>query len=68
MKQTAIDWLEKFLKERYTLIDSEAIFQHAKQMEKQQIKDAYQVIDLDIQHSDVGEINSEQYYNETYGQ
>jgi len=36
--------------------------------EKEQIKEAYKcgACDLEIQYSDVGEINSEQYYNETY--
>jgi hypothetical protein len=43
-----------------------SILKQAKELEKQQIKEAYQVIDLDIQHEDVGEINSEEYYNETY--
>ena len=43
-----------------------SILKQAKELEKQQIKEAYQVIDLDIQHRDVGEINSEQYYQETY--
>ena len=43
-----------------------SILKQAKELEKQQIKDAYQVVDLDIQHEDVGEINSEEYYNETY--
>ena len=43
-----------------------SILKQAKELEKQQIKEAYQVIDLDIQHRDVGEINSEEYYNETY--
>ena len=43
-------------------------FEQAKEMEKEQIKEAYQIVDLDIQHKDVGEINSEQYYKETYGQ
>tara|TARA_R110000868_G_scaffold39775_2_gene138207 strand:- start:241 stop:504 length:264 start_codon:yes stop_codon:yes gene_type:complete len=37
--------------------------------EKEQIKDAYQVIDLDIQHSEhFNEINSEEYYKDTYGE
>jgi hypothetical protein len=37
--------------------------------EKEQIKEAYKcgACDLEIQYSDVGEINSEQYFNETYG-
>ena len=37
--------------------------------EKEQIKDAYQVIDLDIEHSEhFNEINSEEYYKDTYGE
>jgi hypothetical protein len=63
-EQTAVDWLEKFLKERYTLMDSEAIFQHAKEMEKEQIRSAFVVGKWDGKDRD---INSEQYYNETYG-
>ena len=64
MKQTALDWLEKFLKERYTLIDSEAIFQHAKEMEKEQIKEAYDEAYNDG-YSDNGK-SAEEYYKETY--
>jgi hypothetical protein len=43
-------------------------YEEAKEMEKEQIKQAYKdgSRDLEIQYSDVGEINSEQYYNETY--
>jgi hypothetical protein len=62
-EQTAVDWLEKFLKERYTLMDSEAIFQHAKEMEKEQIRMAFVVGKWDGKDRD---INSEQYFNETY--
>ena len=61
MKQTAVDWLEKFLKDRYPLMDSEAIFQHAKEMEKEQITNAYnhgqQIPPFEY---------AEKYYNETY--
>ena len=42
-------------------------YQLALEMEKQQIKEAYKIIDLEVQHKDVGEINSEEYYQETYG-
>jgi len=62
-EQTAVDWLEKFFKERYTLMDSEAIFQHAKEMEKEQIRMAFVVGKWDGKDRD---INSEQYFNETY--
>jgi HEPN domain-containing protein len=63
MKQTAVEWLEEFLKDRYILMNSEAIFQHAKEMEKEQIQDAYnygqQIPPFEY---------AEKYYNETYGQ
>ena len=61
-KQTAVDWLAEFLKDRYSLINSEAIFQHAKEMEKQQIMDAYE----DGCCYWDSEKSSEQYYNQTF--
>lgn len=71
MKQTAVDWLvdqvENFNCMKLGLIPTN-IIEKAKEMEKEQIKDAYKIIDLDIQHEDVGEINSEEYYQETYGE
>lgn len=67
MKQTAVDYLFEKL---WTFPKDKMVWQHyfqkAKQMEKEQIKEAYKIVDLDIQHEDVGEINSEQYYQETY--
>jgi hypothetical protein len=69
-KQTAVKWFA--LKVMYLKMNPKEIrdfidwYEEALEMEKEQIKDAYKVIDLDIQHSDVGEINSEEYYNETY--
>ena len=33
---TAVEWLEKELKDRYTLINSEPFFEQAKEMEKEQ--------------------------------
>jgi membrane-bound inhibitor of C-type lysozyme len=70
MKQTAVDYLFSELwdvpKDKltwyYTLMKADA-------MEKEQIKEAYKcgACDLEIQYSDVGEINSEKYYQETYG-
>ena len=69
MKQTAVDWLvdqiENYNCMKLGLIPSD-IIEKAKQIEKEQIKEAYKIIDLDIQHEDVGEINSEEYYKETY--
>ena len=68
MKQTAVELLFDALwtapKDKFVW---HSILKEAKEMEKQQIKDAYQVVDLDIQDEDVGEINSEEYYQETYG-
>ncbi len=80
MKQTTVEWYEKEINslfEKYEakqisqvvfLIMKHNIFHLAKEMEKEQIKEAYKdgSRDLEIQYSDVGEINSEQYYNETY--
>ena len=69
MRQTAVDWLFEQLCE--TPKDKFAwyyLFEKAKQIEKDQIKDAYKIVDLDVQHQDVGEINSEEYYQETYEQ
>jgi len=80
MKQTAEDFLsEKYmyvtwLRNRDEISSEQAdkmrskYLAKAKEMEKEQIKDAYKcgACDLDIQYSDVGEINSEQYYNETH--
>jgi hypothetical protein len=63
-KQTAVELLEQQLKERYSLMNSEPLFEQAKQMEKEHITDSY------IEgHSIYGEsTNAEQYYNETYGE
>jgi hypothetical protein len=70
MKQTATDWMFDQLWE--TPKDKLAWFKilmEAKQIHEQQIKEAYKcgACDLEIQYSPVGEINSEQYYNENYG-
>jgi hypothetical protein len=69
MKQTAVDFLMGKLFDPSTMVAEQIQwFEQAKEMEKQQIKEAYKdgSRDLEIQYSDVGEINSEQYYNETY--
>ena len=73
MNQTAVQWfatrvtyLKISPKEMHDFLDW---YEEAKEMEKEQIKEAYKcgACDLEIQYSDVGEINSEQYYKETYG-
>lgn len=35
MQQTAVEWLEKELKDRYALMQSEPLFQQAKEIEKE---------------------------------
>ena len=73
MKQTAVQWFTS--KVMYLKMNPKEVFdflqwyEEALEMEKEQIKDAYQVIDLDIQHSEhFNEINSEEYYKDTYGE
>jgi len=70
MKQTAVEWLyDQLTSTWFDKVSGTDVLKKAKEMEKEQIKEAYKdgSRDLEIQYSDVGEINSEQYYNETYG-
>lgn len=60
--QTSIEWLEKELKERYSLINSEPLFEQAKEMYKQEIIDAFW---NGSSHWD-SELEAEQYYNEIF--
>jgi hypothetical protein len=71
-KMTAVEWLVKYLSERgyiqapsfgHSIIDK-AINQ-AKQMEKEQIKDAYFIGGHDIKNNRYRGMH--EYYNETYG-
>jgi len=63
-KQTAVELLEQQLKERYSLMNSEPLFEQAKQMEKEQTISA-----VKYGCSDWGSAkDAEQYYNETYGE
>ena len=66
MKQTAVSWLEQeFIKLESTIGVHGKMYElieQAKEMEKQQIIDAYK-----FGLSDEYVIGSEQYYNETYG-
>lgn len=75
-KQTAVELLEQQLKERYSLMNSEPLFEQAKQMEKEQIEKAYikgreQYQAYEFAHSnyenDVEVPTPRKYYNETYG-
>ena len=76
-KQTAVQWLQEKLFELEINIDSKTheeaffLFEQAKQMEKEQIKDAF----VNYFYSETLPLNdkralykiAEQYYNETYG-
>ena len=56
-KQTAVEWLvEQYTQGNY----SWEVYDKAKEMEKQQIKDAYDQGDIQL-------VNGKQYYEQTYG-
>lgn len=71
-QQTAVDWLEKELKNRYPLINSEPLFEQAKQMEEDINRKSFEAGN---KRGWSGYPNTdnwtqptfEQYYNETYG-
>ena len=64
MKQTAVDWLEEQLFElRNPTLNQIEIIKQAKEMEKQQIIEAFDKGDVSIYGV---EINGQQYYNETF--
>ena len=57
MKQTAVEWLEQAIKLYVIRCDLHKEFEQAKEMEKEQIIDAYE--SLEHRHG-------ENYYNETF--
>jgi hypothetical protein len=65
-KQTAVEWLESEISKFNTVITKEYLFmliEQAKEMEKQQIEDAFYATELD-EFGD--EITFQQYYNQTF--
>jgi hypothetical protein len=63
-KQTAVQWLEQaYWDNKGTL--SQKHFEQAKQMEEEQIEDAYDMGYLDYQN--LTHDSSKEYFNETYG-
>ena len=70
MKQTAVQWLETILegqKDKPFDFDEWSIaFEHAKEMEKEQIMDAYTADCDTLGHTNAFKVAAEQYYNETY--
>ena len=68
-KQTAIEWLLKEINERNGFIFTihyEELFNQAKAMEKEQIKDAHLIGLISSMEMEATK-QAEQYYNETYG-
>jgi len=63
MKQTAVEWLVEQLRMQTPLYTKEQIIEQAKEMEKQQIMDAYS---NNGWNDDDPRGDAEQYYNETY--
>jgi hypothetical protein len=70
MKQTAVEWLEKeifrnykFLLQKVDCSRLQESIEKAKEMEKEQIIDAFNKGDVSIYGV---EINGQQYYNETF--
>jgi hypothetical protein len=62
MKQTAVEWLEEQTrKPEWHSLKRQDIFEQAKEMEKQQIIDAWIATDNELQR-----LAAETYYNETY--
>jgi hypothetical protein len=68
MKQiTAVEWLQdELIKNNPSLIYKSNLFEQAKELEKQQIKDAYNSDQPNLSCIEDGSA-SEKYYNETYG-
>jgi hypothetical protein len=62
MKQTAVEWFYQ----RMFAKDITSVFQQAKEMEKEQIVDAYWTSYKEGQYS--GDKTADEYYNETYKQ
>ena len=74
MKKTAVEWLFKWMIDNKDLIIEERLqaFEEAKEMEKQQIIDAYEVTKFglfamtDKGILDTANKSGKQYYNETF--
>lgn len=74
MNKTAVEWLEEQIKNNFDFTIHNKLFdiiEQAKEMEKQQIIDAYQNGDNNgadriYYHSNRDDKSAEQYYNETF--
>ena len=70
-KQTAVEWLEKEIYKRGPIGEDiptwlKELYKQAKEMEKEQIKDAYDAGLFDGTMDNVNDRMHKQYYNETY--
>jgi hypothetical protein len=63
---TAVEFLKNELRNRYSLDNSEPLFQQALEMEKQQIIEACNSQRNDYKGMPTYNKSGEQYYNETY--
>jgi hypothetical protein len=61
-QQTAVEWLENNIQSDMTFMDVLGLIRQAKEMEKEQIINAYTSNSMIRTNS-----KAEQYYNETYG-
>jgi len=71
MKQTSVEWLEKIRqgqKEKpFDDYEWEIAFNHAKEMEKEQIKDSFvECWKANVPEGVECKLDAEQYYNETF--
>jgi hypothetical protein len=64
-KQTAVEWLIEKINKDLIHKSMGQIYGQAKQMEKEQIEDAYDMGYLDYQN--LTHDSAQEYYNETYG-
>ena len=69
-KPSSVEWLENQLKERYSLMNSEPLFEQAKAMHKEEVQESYREGRSDQQsprNVHFYHRNAESYYNETFG-
>jgi len=67
-KQTAVEWIEDKIQSDMTFIEILGLIRQAKEMEKQEIKDAYLNGRYEADKIVMSErFYTEQYYNETFG-
>ena len=66
-KQTAVEWLVEQLEQHHTKIDikNTVVFQQAKEMERQQIIEAYD--EGEAEWTSIPYKNSNDYYQQNYG-